>query len=185
MSRLAVASALPSGSVGRRRTVRRGCLSGWAARSQPTGVAWRLRKRLRSSRGLWTESEPLDHQGEFFFGKQMLVEPKPVQKPYPEFWWAGERKRSLKLAARYGRYLELHGESIAWGGQHPLERIREFYAPALGGANEQWGGSAKLSIQIGARVTERPLTPAGERTLYWFDDRPDSGLSGGASGRFA
>ena len=119
---------------------------------------------------LWTENDPVDHQGEFFFGKQMLVEPKPVQKPYPEFWWAGERKRSLKLAARYGRFLELHGESVAWGGQHPLERIREFYAPALAEANEQCGGSAKLSIQIGARVTERPLT-AGRASRALLDRR--------------
>jgi alkanesulfonate monooxygenase SsuD/methylene tetrahydromethanopterin reductase-like flavin-dependent oxidoreductase (luciferase family) len=123
---------------------------------------------------LWTEPDLLDHEGEFFFGKQMLVEPKPVRKPYPELWWAGERKRSMKMAARYGRYLELHGESLTWRGNRPLERIRAHYGPGLAEANEEWGGQAKLAIQIGARVTDKPVTPAERAELYWFDDRPDN-----------
>ena len=123
---------------------------------------------------LWTESAPLDHAGEFFFGKQMLVEPKPVQKPYPEIWWAGERKRSLKLAARFARYLELHGDGLSRGGGHPLTRIREFYVPELQAANDKWGGSAQIAVEIGVRVTEKPLTTAERAELYWFDDRPDS-----------
>jgi alkanesulfonate monooxygenase SsuD/methylene tetrahydromethanopterin reductase-like flavin-dependent oxidoreductase (luciferase family) len=125
---------------------------------------------------LWTESEPLDHDGEFFFGKQMLVEPKLVQKPYPELWWAGERKRSIKLAAQYGKYLEIHGETVVLWGYRPLERIRSFYVPKLVEANEASGGSAKLSILLGARVMEKPLTSAERSELYWFEDRPDTGF---------
>jgi alkanesulfonate monooxygenase SsuD/methylene tetrahydromethanopterin reductase-like flavin-dependent oxidoreductase (luciferase family) len=125
---------------------------------------------------LWTESGPLDHDGEFFRGKQMLVEPKPIQKPYPEIWWAGERKRSLKMAARYGKYVEIQGEAILWSGQRPLDRIREFYTPALDEANQEWGGSAKMAMLLGARVTEKPMTSGERAALYWFKARPERGV---------
>ena len=123
---------------------------------------------------LWSESQPLDHEGEFFFGKQMLVEPKPVQKPYPELWWAGERKRSIKLAAQYGKYLELSGETLgSTAGQRPLERIHEFYASGLEEANAQWGGSAKIALRLDPRVMERPVTSRERAELYWYEDRPE------------
>ena len=147
----------------------------WLGSNVPTNRRGRAAEEaLEVITRLWTESEPLDHEGEFFRGKQMLVEPKPVQNPYPEIVWAGERKGAIKLAARYGKYLELQGEAVVLWGYRPLERIREFYAPSLADANERWGGSAKLSILIGARVTEKPLTPAELAKLYWFEDRPDS-----------
>jgi alkanesulfonate monooxygenase SsuD/methylene tetrahydromethanopterin reductase-like flavin-dependent oxidoreductase (luciferase family) len=122
---------------------------------------------------LWTESELLDHRGEFFFGKQMLVEPKPVQNPYPEVWWAGERKRSLRMAARFATYLELSGQTIAMSGHRPSDRIREFYAPGLDEANEEYGGLAKLAIRLDPRVTEKPVTAKERAALYWYEDRPE------------
>jgi alkanesulfonate monooxygenase SsuD/methylene tetrahydromethanopterin reductase-like flavin-dependent oxidoreductase (luciferase family) len=122
---------------------------------------------------LWTETAPLDHEGEFFRGKQMLVEPKPIQKPYPEIWWAGERKRAIKLAAQYGTYLELQGEALTYGGQRPLERVRSFYTPGIEEANAKWGGSAKLAIRLDPRVMEKSVTPAERAALYWYEDRPE------------
>jgi alkanesulfonate monooxygenase SsuD/methylene tetrahydromethanopterin reductase-like flavin-dependent oxidoreductase (luciferase family) len=70
---------------------------------------------------LWHEDEPQSFDGEFYKGHDLVVEPKPVQKPHPEFWWAGAAKAGARRAAQHGGMLELTWPS--------LRRIREELAP--------------------------------------------------------
>lgn len=50
---------------------------------------------------LWTEDEPIDHQGRFFNLKQAVLQPKPIQKPYPVLMNAGGSEKGRHFAARY------------------------------------------------------------------------------------
>jgi alkanesulfonate monooxygenase SsuD/methylene tetrahydromethanopterin reductase-like flavin-dependent oxidoreductase (luciferase family) len=56
---------------------------------------------------LWTEDEPITYEGTFSKGIDLIVEPKPLQKPYPELWWAGDAEVSVPRAAKYAHSLEL------------------------------------------------------------------------------
>jgi probable F420-dependent oxidoreductase len=54
---------------------------------------------LASFRALWTEGEPaLD--GEFVTLRDIVFEPKPVQKPYPPIWVGGEGAAARRRAGR-------------------------------------------------------------------------------------
>jgi FMNH2-dependent dimethyl sulfone monooxygenase len=50
---------------------------------------------------LWTEDDPIDHQGRFFSLKQAVLKPKPLQKPYPVLMNAGGSEKGRHFAARY------------------------------------------------------------------------------------
>jgi alkanesulfonate monooxygenase SsuD/methylene tetrahydromethanopterin reductase-like flavin-dependent oxidoreductase (luciferase family) len=56
---------------------------------------------------LWTETEPITFEGSFWKGVDLIVEPRPLQKPYPELWWAGDAEVSVARAARVAHWLEL------------------------------------------------------------------------------
>lgn len=49
---------------------------------------------------LWTEEE-VTFNGRFYRAKTAVLEPKPVQKPYPALLFGGRGNRMLKLAGRY------------------------------------------------------------------------------------
>jgi alkanesulfonate monooxygenase SsuD/methylene tetrahydromethanopterin reductase-like flavin-dependent oxidoreductase (luciferase family) len=50
----------------------------------------------------WTEPEPFDFAGEFFSGKRISVQPKPLQKPFMPVGIASASGGSNELAARNG-----------------------------------------------------------------------------------
>jgi len=50
---------------------------------------------------LWTTDSPIDFHGKYIQGKQIAVEPKPQQKPYPPIWWGGHHRSSLLMAGKY------------------------------------------------------------------------------------
>jgi len=50
---------------------------------------------------LWTKDKPVDFNGQFLHVKGAIVEPKPVQKPYPQVWWGGHQNTSLHMAGKY------------------------------------------------------------------------------------
>lgn len=56
---------------------------------------------LQLMQRLWTE-ERVDFQGKFNEAKNVMLEPKPIQKPYPQLWFGGYGKHALQLAAKYG-----------------------------------------------------------------------------------
>jgi FMNH2-dependent dimethyl sulfone monooxygenase len=50
---------------------------------------------------LWTEDQPIDHEGRFFKLKRAVLQPKPIQKPYPVLMNAGGSEKGRHFAARY------------------------------------------------------------------------------------
>ncbi|HVP23243.1 MAG TPA: LLM class flavin-dependent oxidoreductase [Conexivisphaerales archaeon] len=52
---------------------------------------------------LWTSGEPVDFSGRFLTVKGAVVEPKPIQKPYPPIWFGAMAPFHLGLAGRFGR----------------------------------------------------------------------------------
>ena len=52
-------------------------------------------------RELWTQPEP-NFAGAYISFKDIVLEPKPVQKPHPPIWVGGESAPSLRRAARLG-----------------------------------------------------------------------------------
>ena len=50
---------------------------------------------------LWQEPK-VDFKGRFYSAKGAVLEPKPVQKPYPPLLFGGFSPRMLRLAGRYG-----------------------------------------------------------------------------------
>ncbi len=98
---------------------------------------------------LWTSDELVSFDGEFYQGVDLAVVPKPVQKPYPEIWWAGLAKPSVRRAAQYGGMLEVSYPTV--------RRVREELAPGLAEANAKYGGTARLGMHLYAN-----LMPGGD-----------------------
>ncbi len=69
---------------------------------------------------LWNSKEPVDYDGPFWKGKQMVVKPDTVQKPHPPVGIAcAQSVSSAELAGKLG-LLPLTGDFI------PVERLRRF-----------------------------------------------------------
>src|SRR6266545_4051803 len=56
---------------------------------------------------LWTSDEPVSFEGAYYSGHDLVVDPKPVQKPYPELWWAGNVPAAIPRCLKYASYLEI------------------------------------------------------------------------------
>lgn len=50
---------------------------------------------------LWTKETPVDFNGRYVHAKGAIIEPKPIQKPYPPIWWGGHLSTSLRMAGKY------------------------------------------------------------------------------------
>jgi alkanesulfonate monooxygenase SsuD/methylene tetrahydromethanopterin reductase-like flavin-dependent oxidoreductase (luciferase family) len=86
---------------------------------------------------LWTEDEPIDHQGRFFKLKRAVLQPKPIQKPYPVLMNAGGSEKGRHFAARYCDVafvvLERHDlESLKARVDHYRKFAREQYGREIG-----------------------------------------------------
>jgi alkanesulfonate monooxygenase SsuD/methylene tetrahydromethanopterin reductase-like flavin-dependent oxidoreductase (luciferase family) len=84
---------------------------GWA-RSEFEGFStWRelpdraamAREALELMTRLWTSESPVDYDGKFVSVKGAVVEPKPIQKPYPSIWFGAMAPFHLRLAGRFGQ----------------------------------------------------------------------------------
>jgi alkanesulfonate monooxygenase SsuD/methylene tetrahydromethanopterin reductase-like flavin-dependent oxidoreductase (luciferase family) len=50
---------------------------------------------------LWTQNE-VNFEGKFYRAKAAVLEPKPMQKPYPQLLFGSSGNRMLRLAGKYG-----------------------------------------------------------------------------------
>ncbi len=78
---------------------------------------------------LWTE-DAVSVEGPHYSAKNAVIEPKPVQKPYPPLLFGGSGNRMLALAGRYGDivYVPPWGgpEKVVEGRQRVLESARKY-----------------------------------------------------------
>ena len=56
---------------------------------------------LKIIKRLWTEPE-VTHEGKFYSVKKAVLEPKPVQRPYPTLLFGSQGERMLRLTGQYG-----------------------------------------------------------------------------------
>jgi probable F420-dependent oxidoreductase len=122
---------------------------------------------LRAFKALWTEDSPR-FEGKYTRFANIVLAPKPVQKPHPPIWVGGESPPALRRAARFGDTWYPIGTSR----QYPMDslprlrvgiaRLRQF---AEQGRREP--GSVGVSYrvkQIGAPVPEHASD--GHRRLF-------------------
>lgn len=50
---------------------------------------------------LWTQDR-VDYNGMFYRVRGAVLEPKPVQRPYPDLWFGSTGRRMLQMAAKFG-----------------------------------------------------------------------------------
>lgn len=110
---------------------------------------------------LWTSPDVISFEGRYYKGVDLAVEPKPVQKPYPELWWAGRALASVRRAARYGRFLE-----SAWPTP---TAIRDFYVPALAEENAKTGGRAEMAALVYVNVLPEGDLSRAELSRRYYD----------------
>lgn len=76
------------------------------------GLPWRekaedrvemLKEALALIKGLWTQSEPISHQGAFYSLQEAVCQPKPLQKPHPPIWIGEVRAGLLDVCVRYAQ----------------------------------------------------------------------------------
>lgn len=80
--------------------------AGEAMNLNPYGISWdkpaaKMREGIEVIRKLLTQ-EKVDFEGEHFKLKNAFIMPKPVQKPAPPIYIAGNSKQTIKLTAEFG-----------------------------------------------------------------------------------
>ena len=77
--------------------------AGEAMNLDPYGIKWnkpvfRMYEAIKAVKACWTQ-HVVNFEGEFYHIKNALVEPKPIQKPHPPIWIAGNSPRTMKITA--------------------------------------------------------------------------------------
>ncbi len=90
---------------------------------------------------LWTQDK-VTHKGKHYKAKEAILEPKPVQKPYPKLLFGGVGKRMLRLAGRYADICYLP----QFGPNTNIETMRQTVQEAAKRANR----TDKLAFMGGA-----------------------------------
>ncbi len=65
-----------------------------------------LGEGLEIIKGAWTR-ERFTFNGRYYRVRELVSEPKPVQKPHPPIWVGGKDRRVFRIAARYADYLNI------------------------------------------------------------------------------
>jgi probable F420-dependent oxidoreductase len=123
-------------------------------------------------RTLWTEKKPVI-DGKYVRYNGLLLEPKPVQTPYPPIWVGGESGPSVRRAARLGDAWYPIGTNNA----HPLDSLPRYKAgiERLRRATEATG-RPRDAVALTYRVKRygealAPTASDGERRLFSGSER--------------
>ncbi|MHA2141938.1 MAG: LLM class flavin-dependent oxidoreductase [Candidatus Thorarchaeota archaeon] len=98
---------------------------------------------------LWTKDK-VDFDGKFYTAKGAVLEPKPVQKPYPKLLFGSTGARMLALAGTYGNIIFLP----PFGDYDPV-KAREIVVQAAEKANR----SDKIGFMAGSMMGQRITDP--------------------------
>ena len=77
-------------------------------------------------RRLWTETKPIDHEGEFYRIRGGFSDVRPFQSPYPRLYFGGSSPEALEMGARQCDAFAMFGEPL----KDTAERIAGFDAMA-------------------------------------------------------
>lgn len=88
---------------------------GYSEWNEPKVRVDKTQEGLKLMIKLWTQNE-VSFKGEFFQAKKAILDPKPIQQPYPPLLFGGRKHRMLRLAGKYGDivYIPQFGESESY-----------------------------------------------------------------------
>jgi len=114
---------------------------------------------------IWTETEPFDHDGDFFQMQNVRAMPKPISKPWPTTMCAGQSGAGLDFAVRHADYL-FRGIQVMDTAKDELKKVQQ-NAADLG---------RKVGIFTNAYVVCRPTEKEAEDYhQYYAVDHADEG----------
>jgi probable F420-dependent oxidoreductase len=91
--------------------------------------AARFAEGVRLMQALWTQ-ELVTFDGEFWQLKDIAMEPKPIQKPYPRLWFGASGESALRRAVRLGDGFFGAGSSTIAAFASQVVTVREALAQA-------------------------------------------------------
>ncbi len=109
---------------------------------------------------LWTEPE-VTHKGKYYEFEGAVLDPKPVQKPYPRLLFGSSGRRMLRLAGRYGDICFIP----PWESQN-RDQIKE----AVLSAAEDAGRIKDVEFMVGEMSAERYSSDAVLRGIEAAED---------------
>jgi alkanesulfonate monooxygenase SsuD/methylene tetrahydromethanopterin reductase-like flavin-dependent oxidoreductase (luciferase family) len=93
---------------------------------------------------LWTQAE-VTFNGQFYHAKKAILEPKPIQQPYPPLLFGGRKHRMLRLAGKYGDIIFIP----QFGESEPYAERKKIVVTAAKKANREH----KLAFMEGPMMT--------------------------------
>jgi len=140
----------------------------------PFGIKWdkpvsRMREALEVIHGLYkaTPEAPFNYEGKFFRLKEAFLQVKPVQKPYPPIWIAGNGPRTRALTGEFGDgWLPQHLDPATY--QKHLNEV-ESSAKAHGRKIEEIEAAYELIIGISedAELAKEAISEVGKIPFIW------------------
>ncbi len=115
---------------------------------------------------LWTQDE-VSFKGGFYQAKKAVLEPKPVQKPYPPLLFGGRKRRMLRLAGKHGDIIFIP----QFGESEPYAEMKKVVVTAAKKAKRE----KKIAFMAG------PLYTMGPYNSEEFTKQVELAKEGGAS----
>ncbi len=107
---------------------------------------------LKLMRKLWTEDE-VNFEGKFYVAKGAVLDPKPVQKPYPQLLFGSTGNRMVRLAAKYA--------NICYVGSM-VKMMRPDIKSKIEAAVEKVGRTNEIEYMEGDMGLMGPYDPDGQ-----------------------
>jgi len=153
-------------------------LGWWPKECEDIGISFKQRagrtdEILHILKRIWTEPS-VTHQGKYYQFRDVVIEPKPVQKPHPPIWIGGSSDAALRRAARIGDGWQGHLETGHVGQEHiegavrtmepeePIQKLRE-YAKAEGRDPNSIG----FSFILRCNINPDPKKAIEEGRAFW------------------
>jgi alkanesulfonate monooxygenase SsuD/methylene tetrahydromethanopterin reductase-like flavin-dependent oxidoreductase (luciferase family) len=137
----------------------------------------RFEESLEVLRRAWTSRDRFSHHGRFWNFDDIVVEPTPIQSPYPPIWAAAASEASIRRAAARGYNLILDqyasvgqiAERIGWFGDGNVAVARQIYVAHSGAeAQDALARLAAFTRRI-IEVSRAPDSEGGSHVLGYAD----------------
>lgn len=120
---------------------------------------------LQAFKELWTSDSPT-FEGKYCSFSNIHFEPKPVQKPHPPIWIAGESTPALRRVGRFGD----GWQPVVNNPKHPLDtadQVESSLARIRGYAEEAGRDPSKITVAYEAEWNEEErIVPSGARRAF-------------------
>lgn len=150
-------------------------VSGWFKEEQEMfGIEWikhedrykRSIEYLEVLKGLWTTNH-FSYQGDFYQINNAILEPKPIQKPYPAIYQGGNSIEAQEMAGRLSDYYFMNGA--------PIEEFKEQIKNVSEVAKEN-GRHVKFAVNAFV-IARETSNKALEEYQYIIENADDTAIS--------